>query len=105
MRSTDWRGGGWASLPLESWSDTCATLHMWAQIVGKIRLTQSPWLNHSWHATLYVTSRGLTTTPIPAGTRTFQIDFDFVGHALAIHVSDGRTSMLPLQPESVADFY
>lgn len=95
----------WPSLPFESWSDTCATLHMWAQIVGKIRLAQSPWLNHSWHATLYVTSRGLTTTPIPDGTRTFQIDFDFLTHNLVIQASDGRTSTLPLEPQSVAAFY
>jgi len=95
----------WPSLPLESWSDTCATLHMWIQIVGKIRLAQSPWLNHSWHATLYVTSRGLTTSPIPHGDRTFQIDFDFIAHQLIIQASDGRTSTLPLEPQSVAAFY
>jgi hypothetical protein len=95
----------WPSLPLESWSDTCATLHMWIQIVGKIRLAQSPWLNHSWHATLYVTSRGLTTSPIPHGDRTFQIDFDFIAHQLIIETSDGRTGTLPLEPQSVAAFY
>ena len=78
---------------------------MWAQIVGKIRLAQSPWLNHSWHSTLYVTSRGLTTTPIPDRARTFQIDFDFVAHDLIIQASDGRTSSLPLKPQSVAAFY
>ncbi len=72
----------WPSLPLEAWSDTCATLHMWTQIVGKIRLVQSPWINHSWHVTLYVTARGLTTTPIPYGNRVFQIDFDFIAHRL-----------------------
>ena len=74
----------WPSLPLEAWSDTCATLHLWTQIVGKIRLTQSPWVNHSWHATLYVTARGLTTSPIPHGSRTFQIDFDFIAHQLIV---------------------
>jgi hypothetical protein len=78
---------------------------MWIQIVGKIRLAQSPWLNHSWHATLYVTSRGLTTSPIPHGDRTFQIDFDFIAHQLVIQASDGRTSTLPLEPQSVAAFY
>jgi len=78
---------------------------MWAQIVGKIRLAQSPWLNHSWHTTLYVTARGLTTTPIPYNDRTFQIDFDFLTQRLAIQVSDGRTASLPLQPQSVAGFY
>jgi hypothetical protein len=78
---------------------------MWVQIVGKIRLAQSPWLNHSWHTTLYVTSRGLTTTPIPDRDRTFQIDFDFLTHSLVIQVSDGCTSSLPLEPQSVAAFY
>src|SRR5881409_1312090 len=76
MSSTLPNAETWPSLPLEAWSDTCATLHMWTQIVGKIRLTQSPWVNHSWHVTLYVTARGLTTSPIPHGTRMFQIDFD-----------------------------
>ena len=105
MQSADSREQTWPSLPFESWSDTCATFHMWAQIVGKIRLAQSPWLNHSWHATLYVTSRGLTTTPIPDRARTFQIDFDFLAHKLAIQTSDGGTSTLPLEQQSVAAFY
>jgi hypothetical protein len=78
---------------------------MWTQIVGKIRLALSPWLNHSWHVTLYVTARGLTTSPIPYGARTFQIDFDFIAHQLTIQASDGRTAGLPLQAESVAAFY
>ena len=95
----------WPDLPLESWSDTFATLHMWTQIVGKIRLTQSPWVNHSWHTTLYVTSKGLTTSPIPYYARTFQIDFDFLTHELVIQASDGRVSTLPLTPQSVAAFY
>ncbi len=95
----------WPSLPLEAWSDTYATLHLWTQIVGKIRLVQSPWLNHSWHVTLYVTARGLTTSPIPYGTRTFQIDFDFIAHQLTIQSSDGGTGGFPLQPQSVAAFY
>ncbi|MGH9795139.1 MAG: DUF5996 family protein [Candidatus Acidiferrales bacterium] len=104
MPPDDSRNETWPSLPLDSWSDTCATLHMWAQIVGKIRLARNPWVNHSWHATLYLTSRGLTTTPIPdrARNRTFQIDFDFLSHELAIQASDGRTSTLPLEPQSVA---
>src|SRR5207247_3622652 len=67
----------WPSLPFTEWQDTATTLHMWTQIVGKIRLTLSPWTNHSWHVTLYVTSRGLTTSPIPHGTSTFEIRFDF----------------------------
>ena len=95
----------WPSLPLEAWSDTCATLHMWTQIVGKIRLAQSPWINHSWHVTLYVTTRGLTTSPIPYGNRTFQIDFDFIGHEVKIQSSDGGVGGFSLQPQSVAAFY
>jgi len=105
MRSAGSRPEPWPSLPLEAWSDTCATLHRWTQIVGKIRLTQSPWVNHSWHVTLYLTSRGLTTSPIPYDTRTFQIDFDFIGHQLTIQSSDGGIGNLPLQPQSVAAFY
>ena len=105
MQSFGSRDEAWPSLALESWSDTCATLHMWTQIVGKIRRAQSPWINHSWHVTLYVTSRGLTTSPIPYGARTFQIEFDFLNHNLAIESSDGRTGGLPLEPQSVAAFY
>ena len=95
----------WPSLPLGAWSDTYATLHMWAQIAGKIRLVQSPWVNHSWHVTFYVTPRGLTTSPIPYGQRTFQIEFDFVNHELEIQTSDGRMGGVPLEPQSVAVFY
>lgn len=95
----------WPSLSLEAWNETYATLHMWTQIVGKIRLVQSPWINHSWHVTLYVTARGLSTSPVPYGTRTFQIDFDFVDHQLTVQLSDGRTRDLPLESESVAAFY
>jgi hypothetical protein len=78
---------------------------MWTQIVGKIRLVQSPWINHSWHVALYVTSTGITTSPIPYGVRTFQIDFDFIHHQVAIRVSDGHTAGFPLEPQSVAAFY
>ena len=95
----------WPSLPLEAWADTFATLQLWTQIVGKIRLAQSPWVNHSWHVTLYVTSRGLTTSPIPHGTRTFQIDFDFVAHQLLVQASDGGIGGIALEPQSVATFY
>jgi hypothetical protein len=105
MQSAALRDEIWPSLPLESWSDTFATLHMWIQIAGKIRLAQSPWVNHSWHTTLYVTSKGLTTSPIPHRARTFQIDFDFLAHELIIQASDGRVSTLPLEPQSVAAFY
>jgi hypothetical protein len=95
----------WPGLPLDAWSDTCATLHLWTQIVGKIRLVQSPWVNHGWSVTLYVTARGLTTSPIPYGTRAFQIDFDFIDHRLLIQSSDGGVETVPLQPQSVASFY
>jgi hypothetical protein len=95
----------WPSLPLEAWAETYATLHLWTQIVGKVRLAQSPWVNHSWHVALYVTARGLTTTPIPHGLRTFQIDFDFIAHRLILQSSDGGTGGFALEPQSVAAFY
>lgn len=95
----------WPELPFQDWKDTCATLHMWTQIVGKIRLVQTPWVNHSWHVSLYVTSRGLTTSPIPYGARTFQISFDFIDHMLLIETSDGGVNILSLAPRSVANFY
>jgi hypothetical protein len=95
----------WPTLALDAWKDTYASLHMWTQIVGKIRLVQSPWINHSWHTTLYVTSRGLTTGPIPHGSRVFQIDFDFIDHALTVQSHDGRSGRVALQPQSVATFY
>ena len=95
----------WPSLPLEAWSDTCATLHLWSQIVGKVRLAQTPWVNHGWHATLYVTARGLTTSPIPHGSRTFEMEFDFIAHQLAIRASDGGLGGFALEPMSVAAFY
>lgn len=88
----------WPTLPLEAWRNTYATLHMWTQIVGKVRLVQSPWINHSWHVTLYVTARGLTTSPIPYGDRTFQIDFDFIDHQLTVQSSYGLSGRLVLQP-------
>jgi hypothetical protein len=95
----------WPELSYPAWRDTQATLHLWTQIVGKIRLARTPWLNHSWHATLYVTSRGLTTSPVPYGDRTFEIEFDFLAQQLVINVSDGGTRRIPLQPQTVADFY
>lgn len=95
----------WPELPYPAWRDTQTTLQLWTQIVGKIRLTQTPWLNHSWHVALYVTSRGLTTSPIPHGDRTFEIQFDFLSSQLIITVSDGSSRKLPLQPQTVADFY
>jgi hypothetical protein len=95
----------WPELNYADWKDTCATLHMWLQIVGKIRLVQTPWTNHSWHVTLYVTSRGLTTSPIPHGSNTFEIRFDFIDHRLRILKNDGGERSIELKPRSVADFY
>lgn len=95
----------WPELPYAAWQDTAATLQLWTQIVGKIRLTQTPWLNHSWHVTLYVSARGLTTGPMPYEGRTFQIDFDFIDHVLWVRSSDGHFRQLMLKPMSVAEFY
>jgi hypothetical protein len=95
----------WPNLPLSEWSDTCETLHRWTQVVGKVRMALTPLVNHWWNVTLYVTSRGLTTSPIAHGTRTFEIAFDFVDHRLSIETSDGDTERLALVAMSVADFY
>jgi len=95
----------WPELNYAEWKDTLATLHMWTQIVGKIRLTLTPWTNHSWHVTLYLTSRGLTTSPIPHGSATFEIRFDFIDHQLRILKSDGGQRSLELKARGVADFY
>jgi hypothetical protein len=102
---TDNPQASWPDLPLLSWRDSYATLHLWTQIVGKIRLALSPWLNHSWHVTLYVTGRGLSTSPIPHGARNFEIEFDFIDHVLRISVSDGATRQFALSGHSVASFY
>jgi hypothetical protein len=95
----------WPELPTEAWRDTYATLHLWTQIIGKIRLVRTPWLNHSWHIALYVTPRGLTTSPIPDGPRTFQIDLDLIDDALKISTSDGAQRQFALAGQSVASFY
>ena len=95
----------WPSLPLAAWQDTYATLHLWTQVIGKIRLALAPKLNHWWQSTLYVTPRGLTTASIPCGTRNFQISFDFLDHQLQIDTSDGIAKRIALAPRSVADFY
>jgi hypothetical protein len=95
----------WPALPFSEWKATCKTLHMWTQIVGKIRLALTPWINHSWHVTLYVTARGLTTSPIPFGPRVFEIRFDFVSHELRLLADDGRLKVIPLVPQTVAQFY
>ncbi len=95
----------WPSLPLGEWRDTCTTLHRWTQVVGKIRLAKAPPVNHWWQVALYVTARGLTTSPIPVGERTFQIDFDFIVRRLIITASTGASQSFALQPMSVAAFY
>lgn len=95
----------WPNLPLEEWKDTYETLHRWLQIIGKVRLQQTPWVNHSWHVTLYPTARGLTTSAMRHGERMFQIDFDFLDHRLHIVASDGGTAEVALRPRSVADLY
>jgi Family of unknown function (DUF5996) len=95
----------WPELPAAAWRETYATLHLWTQIIGKIRLKRSPWLNHSWHVALYVSARGLTTSPIPDGSRSFQIDLDFVDHALRASTSDGTQRQFALAGQSVASFH
>src|SRR4051812_11071422 len=95
----------WPALPLENWLDTYQTLHMWMQVVGKIRLAQTPLLNHWWNVPFYITARGLTTSPIPHDGRTFQIDFDFNAHRLWIRTSAGKDRTLVLKSMSVSDFY
>jgi hypothetical protein len=95
----------WPELVLEEWQDTLATLHLWTQIVGKIRLKQTSLVNHWWNVPLYVSARGLTTSPMPYGDRIFEIYFDFIDHQLRIDCSDGALTTLPLRAQSVADFY
>src|SRR5208283_671486 len=107
MNSPGYDREAWPELSYEyeRWRETCATLQLWTQVVGKVRLSLTPWLNHSWHVALYVTARGLTTSPIPFGSCIFQIDFDFIDHQLRFETSDGAQRHFPLQPQSVADFY
>jgi hypothetical protein len=97
--------GDWPVLPLSEWADTCATLHLWTQVIGKIRLARAPMVNHWWQVPLYVTCRGLTTSPMPYGSTSFQIDFDFIDHTLKIQTSKGEVETVVLGPRSVADFY
>src|SRR5436305_8098274 len=96
---------GWPPLPYADWQDSCATLHMWTQIVGKIRLALCTPVNHWWHVPLYLTARGLTTSPMPHGPRDLQIDFDLTSHELVISTSDGQRVVMPLEGQSVAGFY
>jgi hypothetical protein len=95
----------WPALPLASWQDTCETLHMWTQMVGKVRLALMPSANHWWHVPLYVNSRGLTTAAIPYRGSAFELQFDFIEHQLVLRTAGGGEHMLPLEPRSVAEFY
>ena len=95
----------WPELPLGAWQDTYDTLHMWTQIVGKIRMTLTPLINHYWNATLYVSARGLTTSAIPYSRGIFEMEFDFIAHQLVIKTSEGDVRTLALAPRTVADFY
>jgi hypothetical protein len=98
-------GEAWPELPLEAWQETYDTLHMWTQIVGKVRKTLTPLMNHWWNVTLFVTARGLTTSPIPYLDRTFELEFDFIDHKLDVRTCEGITKRLDLAPRTVADFY
>src|SRR6516165_9554730 len=93
------------ALPYPAWRDTAATLQLWTQIVGKVRLALTPWVNHGWQVPLYVTARGLGTSPIPNGAEIFEIELDFISHRLAVRTSEGDERSVALKPQSVADFY
>jgi len=95
----------WPALPYAEWKDTCETLHMWTQIVGKVRLALSPFINHWWEVPFYVSARGLTTSAIPYRAGVFEAEFDFIEHALRIETSTGETDVLDLGPKTVANFY
>jgi hypothetical protein len=95
----------WPALPIDAWADTCATLQLWMQIVGKIRLALTPPINHTWNVTLYPTIRGLTTSPMAHGSLMLQIDFDFLDHTLWVETNVGDKSIIPLRPMTVAEFY
>ena len=95
----------WPDLPYSGWHQTVATLHLWTQIVGKVRLSLTPWVNHGWQVPLYVTARGLGTSPIPCGAEIVEIEFDFIAHRLLARTSRGDERELALEPQSVAAFY
>lgn len=105
VTAADDKADQWPALPLQQWKDTCATLHMWTQIVGKIRLALTPLVNHWWNVPLYVDARGLTTSPILCGNHPFELSFDFLDHQLVLQLSGGVRTSIPLKPTSVADFY
>lgn len=98
-------GGQWPAIPLSDWQDTCTSLHLWSQVVGKIRLAQMPWINHSWHIPLYVTARGLDTSLVPHAAGAFGIEFDFVDHRLRVTRAGGEPASFALEPMSTAEFY
>jgi hypothetical protein len=95
----------WPELPYPKWRDTAASLQLWTQIVGKVRLASTPWINHGWHVALYVTVRGLGTSPIPAGNEILELEFDFIRHRLTMSSSTGEERQIALEPLAVADFY
>src|ERR1700724_2531758 len=95
----------WPDLPYELWKDTCQTLHLWTQIVGKVRLGFTPWVNHSWHVVLYLSERGLTTSPIHYRNVVLQLEFDLIDHVLWIRSSGGECRQVALRSQSVAEFY
>jgi hypothetical protein len=94
----------WPDLPYADWRETATTLQLWTQIVGKVRLALSPWLNHGWHVPLYVSARGLGTSPIPIESEILELEFDFIGHRLLIRTSRGNEATLALRPQAVAEF-
>ena len=95
----------WPELSYRAWAETAATLQLWTQIIGKIRLSLTPWVNHSWQVPLYVTARGLGTSPVPVGSELLELEFDFIRHRLLVRTSAGEDRSLQLQAQSVADFY
>jgi hypothetical protein len=95
----------WPELDYANWRHTAATLQLWTQIVGKVRLALTPWVNHAWQVPLYVTARGLATSPIPSGAELLEIEFDFIAHRLVARMSTGQERVLALEPQTVADFY
>src|SRR5215216_4519552 len=96
---------GWPDIPLHEWSESCDTLHRWTQVVGKVRMALTPLVNHWWNVTLYLTSRGLATSPIPHQGSTFEVILDFLDHNLRIETSEGDVQIMKLEPMTVADFY
>jgi Family of unknown function (DUF5996) len=98
-------GAPWPDLPYANWRETALTLQLWMQIVGKIRLSLTPWLNHGWQVPLYVSARGLDTSPIPFGRENLELEFDFIDHQLVVRTSRGDNESLPLEPQTVAEFY